>query len=75
MRFHCVFIEGEYLDVGSGKNLSAANQPAIILIFKNLGVWCDGLLCLLCFVLSVLLIERLCGLFVVVVSVIDFTID
>ena len=43
---NCVFIKSEYLDVGSGKNLSAANQPAIILIFKNLGVWCDGLLCL-----------------------------
>lgn len=46
-------LKSEYLDVGSGKYLLAANQPAIILIFKNLGVWCDGLLCLLCFVLSV----------------------
>ena len=44
--------------MGSGKYFSAANQPAIILMFKNLGVWCDGLLCSLCFVLSVLLIER-----------------
>ena len=75
MRLHRGFIKSEYLDVGSGKYLSAANQSAIILIFKNLGVWRDGLLCLLCFVLSAFLIERLCGLFVVVVFVIDFTID
>lgn len=53
VRLHHVFIKSEYLDAGSGKYLLAANQPAIILIFKNLGVWCDGLLCLLCFVLSV----------------------
>ena len=84
LRLHCVFIKSEYLDVGSGKYLLAANQPAIILIFKYLGVWCDGLswlfvwlilrlideivfrVCLLCFVLSVLLIEWLCGLFVVI---------
>lgn len=66
MWLHCGFIKSDCLDVGSGKYLSAANQPAIILIFKNLGVWCDGLLCLLCFVLSVLLIERLCGLIVVI---------
>ena len=58
MRLHCGFIKSEYLGVGSGKYFSAANQPAIILMFKNLGVWCDGLLCSLCFVLSVLLIER-----------------
>ena len=67
LRLHCVFIKSEYLDVGLWEYLSAANQPAIILIFKNLGVWRDGLLCLLCFVLSVLLIEWLCGLFVVIV--------
>lgn len=42
MRLYCVFIKSEYLDVGSGKNLSAANQPLIILIFTNLGVLCDG---------------------------------
>ena len=46
MWLHCGFIKSEYLDVGSGKCLSAANQPAIILIFKNLGVWRDGLSCL-----------------------------
>ena len=67
MRLHRVFIESEYLDVGSGKYFSAANQPANILIFKNLGVLCDGLLCLLCFVLRAFLVERLCGLFVVIV--------
>ena len=75
MRLHCGFIKSEYLDVGSGKYLSAANQPAIILMFKNLGVCHDGLLCLLCFVLGVFLIERLCGLFVVVVLVIDFAVN
>lgn len=58
--------------MGSGKNLSAANQPAIILIFKNLGVIIRSYVV---FVLRAFLIERLCGLFVVVVSVIDFTID
>lgn len=46
LRLHCGFIESEYLDVGLWKYLSAANQPANILIFKNLGVWCDGMLCL-----------------------------
>lgn len=46
-----------------------------IIIFKNLGVWGDGLLCLLCFILGVFFIRRLCGLFVVAVFVIDFTID
>lgn len=60
MRLHCVFIKSGYLDVGSGKNLSAANQPAIILIFKNLGVWRDVLLSLLCFVLGVFLFGE-CG--------------
>lgn len=40
---------------------------------QNLGAWRDGLF--VCYVLSVLLIEWLCGLFVVVVFVIDFTID
>lgn len=39
---------------------------------KNLGVLFD---CMSCLFLGVVLIERLCGLFVVVVSVIDFTID
>ena len=47
LRLHCVFIKSEYLDVGLWEYLSAANQPAIILIFKNIGVWRDGLLCLL----------------------------
>lgn len=74
VRLHRVFIKSEFLDVGSGRYLSAANQPSIILIFKNLGVWGDGLLCLLCFVLSVFF-ERLCGLFVVVVLVIDFAVN
>lgn len=72
MRLHCGFIKSEYLDVGLWKYLSAANQPAIILIFKNLGVLFD---CMSCLFLGVVLIERLCGLFVVVVSAIDFTID
>lgn len=41
-----VFIKGEYLDVGSGKYLSAANQTAIILIFKNITFFRNCLLCL-----------------------------
>ena len=36
VRLHCDFIKSEYLDVGSGKYLSAANQAAIILILKIL---------------------------------------
>lgn len=54
LRLHCVFIESEYLDVGSGKYFSAANQPAIILIFKNLGVLFDCMSCLFwaCFCLA-----------------------
>lgn len=36
MRLYCGFIKGEYLDVGLWKYLSAANQSAIILIFKIL---------------------------------------
>lgn len=67
-----VFIESEYLDVGLWKYLSAANQSAIILIFKK--SWCIIRLYVV-FVLRVFLIERLCGLFVVIVCVIDFTID
>lgn len=67
MRLHRVFIKSKYLDVGLGKYLSAANQPSIILIFKNLGVWGDGLLCLLCFVLRAILIEWLRGLFFMIV--------
>ena len=47
MRLHRVFIESEYLDVGSGKNLSAANQPAIILIFKNIAFFVIA--CCVCF--------------------------
>ena len=57
--------------MGLWKNLSAANLPAIILIFKNLGVWRDGLLCLLCFVLSVFWLRE-CGLFVVIVCYVLF---
>ena len=57
--------------MGLWKYLSAANQTAIILIFKNLGVWRDGLLCLFWAWFWL----RDFGLFVVVVSVIDFTID
>ena len=39
VRLQRVFIKSEYLDVGLWKYLSASNQPAIILIFKNLGIW------------------------------------
>lgn len=68
VRLHRVFIESEYLDVGSGKYFSAANQPSIIIILKILvyGVMVFRV-CLLCFVFWVLLIEWLRGLFVVIV--------
>ena len=71
LRLYWVFIKSECLDVGSGKYLSAVNQPAIILIFKNIAFCRNCLLCLFwaCFWL------RDFGLFVVVVFVIDFTID
>lgn len=68
MLLNRVLIKGEYLDVGSGKYLSAANQTAIILIFKNLGIWYDGLLCLF----WAWFLLRNFGLFVVIVLVIDF---
>ena len=55
MRLHCGFIKSEYLDVGSGKYLSAANQPAIILIFKK--SWCIIRLYVV-FVLRAFMIER-----------------
>lgn len=71
MRLHCGFIKGEYLDVSLWKYLSAANQPAIILIFKK--SWCIIRLYVV-FVLSVFF-ERLCGLFVVIVCVIDFAVN
>ena len=47
LRLHCVFIESEYLDVSSGKNLSVANQPAIILIFENIAFFVIA--CCVCF--------------------------
>ena len=71
LRLYWVFIKSECLDVGSGKYLSAVNQPAIILIFKNIAFFRNCLLCL--FWASFWL--RDFGLFVVVVFVIDFTID
>lgn len=52
--------------------VGSESAPAIILLFKNLGVLFD---CMSCLFLGVVLIERLCGLFVVIVFVIDFTID
>ena len=72
MRLHCVFIKSDYLDVGSGKYLSAANPPAIILIFKNIAFFRN---CLLCLFLGVFYREIVCGLFVVVVLVIDFAVN
>ena len=71
MRLHCGFIKSEYLDVGSGKYLSAANQTAIILIFKNITFFRN---CLLCLSLGVFYREIVwvvcCGFFVN-----DFAID
>ena len=46
LRLYWVFIKSECLDVGSGKYLSAVNQPAIILIFKNIAFFRNCLLCL-----------------------------
>lgn len=46
LRLYWVFIKSECLDVGSGKYLSAVNQPAIILIFKNIAFFLNCLLCL-----------------------------
>ena len=46
LRLNWVFIKSECLDVGSGKYLSAVNQPAIILIFKNIAFFRNCLLCL-----------------------------
>lgn len=49
--------------------VGSESAPAIILIFKNIAFFRN---CLLCFVLGVFFIGRLCGLFVVIVLVIDF---
>ena len=46
LRLYWVFIKSECLDVGSGKYLSAVNQPAIILIFKNIAFYRNYLSCL-----------------------------
>ena len=46
LRLYWVFIKSECLDVGSGKYLSAVNQPAIILIFKNIAFCRNYLSCL-----------------------------